>query len=172
MKRFLKILGVLFLIIPLFSQKYDSVTFPEFEEIAIKTLADNGIDYMSIYFMTESSLMLVPQYTEYITRKMGYITTEDFKKEGGIINIYSTFVELSWDPKLSDNQKFIGMCAVVGIVANITSNTSWTSSKLYFQDMNDNVEYWITTKACRISSKIKNIKKCGDYILTNLHEVK
>ena len=172
MKRFLKILGVLFLIIPLFSQKYDSVTFPKFEEMAGKILRDNGIDYMSIYFMTESGLMLVPQYTEYVTRGMGYITTEDFKKEGGIINIKSTFLEFSWESKLTKNQKFIAMFAVVGIVANITLNTSWTSSKLYFQDMNDNVEYWITTKACRISSKIKNIKIRGDYILTNLHEVK
>ena len=168
MKKVIQILVFLFLIIPLFGQKYDTVTFPEFEEQALKTLANNDITYMDFYFMTKTGSMIVGKG---IADGKYYITTEMFKKEGGIINIHSTFMPLPGE-NLSSKQKFIGMGAVVGIVGNITSNTSWASNKLYFHDMDDTVEYWITTKACRSSSKIKNSKKRGDYILANLHEVK
>lgn len=170
MKKISRNIIILFLIIPIFGQNWDTFTFDEIEDTILRTLADNGITWYDVYFMTESGLMLVSKESG-IADDQFYITTEDFRKGDYIINVYATFMPVPGQT-LSETERMKGIGAVIGIVGSLTSHTSWTSKYLYFTDMNDNIEYKISTADCRTAYKIDNDLNRAKYILEHLHEVK
>lgn len=174
MGKLLKTIGVLFLIIPLISQDWDSFTFEELSEKALETLADSGITCFDFYFVTEDGLILVDKYNKdlAITKDYGYMLGKKYRERDGIVNIYADFMPIDPEEKLSLYNRLEEMGGVIGIVAVVTSNTSWASDKLYFRNMNEETKYWIKTKDCRIAYKMGNDKERGRYIVNHIHEVK
>lgn len=167
----LNILIILFLTIPVFSRDWDSFTFEELSEMALRTLAHNGITCFDFYFVTEDGRILVDEYGEIYSSTEAMLGKE-YREKNGVVNIYANFLPLDPEEKLSLDNRLEEMGRVIGIVAVVTSNTSWTSDKLYFRNLNEEIRYWITTKDCRIAYRMDNDKERGRYILNHLHEVK
>jgi len=166
---------ILFLFIPIFGQNWDTYTFEEIEELALKTLGDHGINCFDIYFVTEQGLKLIDKYDGMYSGMENtnmFMLGEKYKEKNGIINIYADFIPINLEEKLTLDKRLEEMAGLMGIVAVITSHTSWNSDKLYFRNINEEIMYWITTKDCRIAYKMDNDYERGEYILEHIHEVK
>ncbi len=173
MEKFLKILVVLFLILPLYGQNWDTYTFEELEDLAISTLENIGVTCWDFHFVTDDGFILVDKYEKElgITKKNGFMLGSEYKGKNGTVSIYADFIPPDPEEKLIFYNRAKEMTIAMAIAAAISSRTSWSFDILYFR-MNEKKKYWITTKNCIIASRIDKDKDIANYIINNLNEVR
>ncbi len=88
------------------------------------------------------------------------------KREAGVVNFYVDCKDVSGDDGMLE---VLG--AMVGSVAEVTSETTWKSDSLFFTDRGRTTA-WIYTRDCRRAANLKNEEEKWDFIFSKLHIVK